>query len=103
MTNELVEKIVKCPPCDGIGWLFEPGDDPKTLTFCELCRSHGTLKVSSDMKICGKCSGKGRVIAIQRTRMGNQKVLIQCDRCKGKCIVKIKPKDKEDEGVQTTA
>ena len=88
--KEIVEKLVKCPRCEGVGWKRDPDDDEMTLTFCFLCKSEGTLIVSSEMRVCGKCSGKGLIIVLQRHPiMGRQEVLVKCNRCDGKCIVKV--------------
>jgi DnaJ-class molecular chaperone len=92
MSGEIVEKIVKCPPCEGFGWTKEPGDDDKTLTFCELCKSEGTLKVTSDMKVCGLCKGKGKVIVMQKTIWGMTRNVVKCSRCKGMCMTKNETK-----------
>lgn len=97
MTKEIVQKLVKCPRCNGIGWKQEPDDDDNTLTFCFLCKSEGTMTVSSDMKVCGKCSGKGMVISLQRHPiMGRREVLVKCDRCAGQCIV-VRKEEKNNE------
>ncbi len=79
-----VIKYGKCPRCDGRGYYIEQKD---IIDMCMICFGEGKIKITSGMKICGKCKGKSYTIGNKKTPMGIQKVAIKCDRCKGKCII----------------
>ena len=55
-----LKKTVKCSKCDGEG--REPG---------------------TEVVICKTCGGKGRVIRVQRTILGNMQVQTTCEACRG--------------------
>ncbi len=52
---------------------------------CSTCDGKGAAK-GSDTKTCGKCSGNGRIRAVQRGIFGEQVVEMTCDACQGKGI-----------------
>jgi len=87
MSKEIVIKWGKCPKCSGKGFYFGEPRDSNLIDICMLCFGEGKIKINSDMKICGKCKGKGIVMLRHRTSFGIQQIPGKCDRCDGKCIV----------------
>ena len=90
MTEEIkavVEKFGKCPRCSSKGFYMEEPRNPELIDICMVCSGHGKIRINSNMMVCGKCNGKGKIVVQQQTPFGMQKVFTACDRCKGTSIV----------------
>jgi len=87
MSNEIVEKMGKCPRCEGKGFYFEEPRDPNLIDICRVCLGNGKIKINSNMKVCGKCRGSGKQHIKIKTPFGFQNNQTICDRCYGKCII----------------